>query len=87
VDETECACGALYRDFRAYPGWREAADRIRAAARADGDKGAGFRSRGPVLWVMRTIKLERWYMEHAFCREWTEAPIVQLVNPIETEPP
>lgn len=27
----------------------------------------GFRSRGPVLWAMRTLKLSMWYAAHEGC--------------------
>ncbi len=29
----------------------------------------GYRSRGPVLWVMHVMKLERWYQDHEHCPE------------------
>lgn len=61
--------------------WGEAMDRLREANQAAelrGELGSqttfdldnppgGFRSRGPVLWTMRVIKLERWYEDHADC--------------------
>lgn len=34
----------------------------------NGDAG-GFRSRGPVLWAMRVMKLTAWYEKHACCEE------------------
>lgn len=67
VNETACQCGALYVDFRAYPSFADAADRLRKAAQAAGDDGGGYRSRRPVLWVMRCIKLDAWFQEHYAC--------------------
>lgn len=59
-------CGARYQAFRS-GSFEEAAHRLRAAAKADGDAGGGFRSRRAVLWWRRVIKLEAWYLEHYMC--------------------
>ena len=41
----------------------------------DDDPPGGFRSRGPVLRMMRVMKLEAWYAEHGSCgRPWAEYP-------------
>jgi hypothetical protein len=49
------------------PFFASASDRLRRIAKAQGDKGGGFRSRGPVLWMMRVIKLADWYDQHHGC--------------------
>jgi hypothetical protein len=67
VDETECICGAKYRDHRGSYGFAEAAQYIRQRAKDDGDESGGFRSRGPVLWALRVLKLMSWYEEHFMC--------------------
>jgi hypothetical protein len=74
VDEEECyQCGEQYHDFRCYPNFIDCADRLRYAAFSKGDEGGGYRSRGPVLWVMRTEKLQQWYMKHLGCGyEWEQ---------------
>lgn len=66
VDEERCTCGATYAQFRAYPDWQEACATIRTA-NGGFTGGGGFRSRGPVLHVMRVMKLLAWYQEHYFC--------------------
>ena len=73
VDEDRCDCGAAYADHRGSYGFHEAAQRLRAMAKAAGDEGGGFRSRGAVLWVLRTLKLESWYLEHWPCGQWAES--------------
>lgn len=68
VDETRClVCGALYSAHRGSYGFQEAAQRIRQGAKAEGDAGGGYRSRRPVLWALRCLKLEDWYLEHWPC--------------------
>lgn len=68
VDDVRClVCGARYERHRAGVDWTDAVQRLRAAARAEGDAGGGFRSRRPVLWTLRTLKLESWYQAHYAC--------------------
>jgi hypothetical protein len=70
VDETRCAvCGASYRAHRGSYSGDEAARQLRAAAKAAGDDGGGYRSRRAVLWWLRCLKLEDWYLSHLFCGE------------------
>jgi hypothetical protein len=66
VNETRCLCGQVYQHFRAHPDWMECVQRIRGA-NGGWYKGGGFRSRGPVLHVMRCAKLEAWYQSHFGC--------------------
>jgi|TARA_R110000824_G_C15230052_1_gene678453 hypothetical protein len=54
----------------------------------DDDPAGGFRSRGPVLWMMHVQKMRQWYAEHdrcslydddadawdRFCSDWPDAP-------------
>lgn len=63
VDDTECSCGQKYYTFRCGVTFRDGADLVRMMNKPDG----GYRSRGPVLWAMRTIKLAHWYAAHMFC--------------------
>lgn len=67
VDEEQCVCGATYNAYRSGVEFWEGAHRLRQAAKAGGDEGGGFRTEGSVKWVLRVIKLERWYMEHYAC--------------------
>lgn len=83
VNESRCVCGAHLADYkrsRFGVTWDQGVDLLRtvnAAAEQQGelpgiggspdDPGAGFRSRGPVLWAMRVLKMERWYAAHATC--------------------
>lgn len=68
VDEHRCeGCGERYDEYVAGITFDAAAHRLRQAAKAAGDEGGGYRSRGPVLWVMRCMKLEDWYMRHFGC--------------------
>ena len=68
MDTRSCLCGAAYADHRSGASFDEACEAIRQAA---GDRheagGGGFRSRGPVLWVMRCHKLMHWYLTHSQC--------------------
>ena len=67
VTDRECDCGCKYRDFRGPLCFQEAANWLRSRAHGDGDESGGFRSRGPVLWMMRVAKLGAWYDEHRYC--------------------
>ena len=73
VDESACyVCCESYVDYRAGFTFEDAADLLRQVAKGAGDQGGGYRSRGPVLWTLRTMKLTAWYLEHADCGR--EAP-------------
>jgi hypothetical protein len=65
VDARKCVCGAEYAHFR-HGSWQEAVGFVRQA-NGGFDGGGGFRSRGPVLWAWRVVKLGAWYDQHAFC--------------------
>lgn len=68
VDEDRCSgCGELASDVTFGVTFEAGAQAIRAAARADGDDGGGFRSRRAVLWAMRVLRLEAWYWRHQGC--------------------
>jgi hypothetical protein len=68
VTETKCsACGRTYENHRAGVGNDDALNLVRSAAKADGDEGGGFRSRGPMLWAKRVLKLSHWYETHYQC--------------------
>lgn len=68
VDEHACVvCGASYSRHRAFPDFATGAQRLRLAAKAEGDTGGGFRSRRSVLWQMRIAKLEDWFLNHHHC--------------------
>lgn len=68
VDEQRCSvCGSTYDSYRSGVSFSEGAQRLRFAARAQGAEGGGWRSPGPVLWAMRVIKMERWFLEHFPC--------------------
>jgi len=60
-------CGEDYGDFRGPLDFAAAADVLRQAAKTAGDDGGGYRSRGPVLWVMRVFKLDAWFLQHMEC--------------------
>ena len=73
VDDEECSvCGELYHRTNLGVTWGEGEAAVRAANRAGPVAGSsgGFRSRGPVLWAMHAIKVERWYDRHVPCREY-----------------
>lgn len=78
VDDSSCECGATYHDFRAGITFAEAADRLRIAF-GGYEEGGGFRSRGPVLYMMRVMKLCLWYIAHADC--WCEYHSGELLEP------
>ena len=83
VREAICVCSDHYSDyqkFRSGVSFGEAAQVLREFNQANRqldvaggdpqDPAGGYRSRGPVLWVMHVIKLDRWYLEHATCVDW-----------------
>jgi hypothetical protein len=72
VDDERCVCGAVYKAFRGGMSFVEAAHALRARAKAEKDDGGGYRSRGPVLWMMRANKLTQWYAQHAICGQVEE---------------
>ena len=56
-------CGESYADFTASVStFSEAVDYVRAH-----NDGNWWQSRGPVLWVLRTIKLAEFYAAHEAC--------------------
>lgn len=70
VDYERCeTCGERYEDFNAGVTWDDGVELLRRAAQAQGDDGGGFRSRGPVLWAMRAVKMSRWLWRHRLCWE------------------
>jgi hypothetical protein len=52
--------GELFEDYRPGITPEDAGRRLRSEARRQG-LGEPFISRGPVLWTMHVLKLERWY--------------------------
>ncbi len=63
VDLEDCAvCGELYKRWHGSgASWDAAVDSMEDGA---------FKSRGPVLWRMRVLKVQEWYMRHSICGEW-----------------
>lgn len=72
VDEWECICGEEYRNHRCWIHFSEACTQFRVAARNQGIRGGGFRSRRAILWMMRVIKLADWYEEHHGCQYFND---------------
>lgn len=67
VDDERCSvCGADYDDHKAGVTFDAATTNLRAAAGGFAE-GGGYRSRGPVLHMMRVMKLADWYQTHAPC--------------------
>ena len=56
-------CGQHYQDWSGGVTWADGLSLVRAANQPDG----GWRSRGPVLWAMHCIKLDRWALRHLSC--------------------
>jgi hypothetical protein len=65
VTRYECRCGARYSDFRSGLRW---SDGVQAVRQINGE-GGGFRTRGPVLWALRCMKLDAWFIVHAICEQ------------------
>lgn len=69
VNRERClCCGARYSEHRGQVvdySWDAATQLVRSNNGATG----GFRSRGPVLWAMRVLKLTDWYLVHEICGE------------------
>lgn len=74
IDEERCDCGATYEAFRSGVEFHEGVHRLRAAAKESGDEGGGYRTECSVKWVLRVIKLERWYEAHLECGELLRPP-------------
>ena len=69
IDEEHCSiCKASYLDFRSGVTFAEAAALVRLS-NGGFEAGGGYRSRGPVLWAMRVMKLRAWYEEHMGCAQ------------------
>lgn len=66
VNEETCTCGAHYRRSRYGISWKMGVDLVRAT-NGGFEGGGGYRSKGPVLWAMRVIKLDAWYNYHRDC--------------------
>jgi hypothetical protein len=65
LDGEQCAvCGEYYQLTTLGAGDVQAASRLVRQAAGGWGKGGGYRSRGPLLWAMHTIKLQRWYERH-----------------------
>jgi len=72
VDESACTCGATYDKHRA--GVTFGAARTALEQAWPKQQGARFITTGPVLYMMRAIKLDDWYMSHHGCgMEWQMA--------------
>ncbi len=60
-EERNHVTGQRYEDFNAHIDFETGREIVKRAARRAGDRGEGFKSRGPVLHAMRVAKLEAWY--------------------------
>jgi hypothetical protein len=69
VSEETCACGAVYRRSHYGITWRMGVEFFDASNPDE----TRYRSRGPVLWAMRVLKLDAWYEHHRHCRPPMEA--------------
>lgn len=81
VDEECCSrCGEEYRRF--VPGITFA-DGVALVRQVNGgfESGGGWRSRGAVLWAMRVLKLDAWYMKHSCCLPEGEEELDPLPSP------
>jgi hypothetical protein len=68
ADDDYCpACDEHYQDFRPGITWDAGVETLRHASVSAGDPGGGFRTRGPVLWAMRALKLALWRERHGWC--------------------
>ena len=72
VNERECsACGERYSSFKAGVRFSDGVALVRTNNGPSDEAGkGGYRSRGPVLWAMRVIKLGHWYIEHRDCERF-----------------
>ena len=64
VDEEACICGESYSVFSCGVTFTEARNAIKELNRDNYD---GFKTRRTVLWMMRVMKLESWYLRHTLC--------------------
>lgn len=66
VDLDRCSvCGMTYQAFNSGVTFAQGAAKIRQLAGAQG--GGGWRTPGAVLYALKTIKAERWYLRHFAC--------------------
>lgn len=66
VNSEACICGEEYKDFRIDFSFTEARELVKERCLTlEGHD--GYKSRRSVLWAMRVVKLEAWYMRHALC--------------------
>jgi len=65
VDEVSCVCGEFYSEFNCGLKWEQGVDLVRSV-----NAGRAYFSRGPVLWALRCLKLQEWYIRHAQCWEF-----------------
>ena len=76
LTEEECeVCGEQYKRTALGVTWADGEELVRQAnprGQVAGSSG-GFRTRGPVLWAMRVLKLERWAERHMPCRHYDGA--------------
>ena len=73
VNEFVCICEehpGEYQDFNSGVTFAEATAELRDWNRDNENTSGGWRSRGPVLYMMSVIKMRRWYEAHAGC--WVE---------------
>jgi len=64
VDYYTCACcGENYESFHPGISWDQGVTLVRSA----NDGAGGFRSRKPILWAMRVLKLTAWFGRHEMC--------------------
>ena len=87
VNQARClCCGADYRDHRQeiVPySWDDAVQLVRSR-NGGSSEGGGYRSRGPVLWALRVLKLADWYAVHAVCGElWNGRDCIDLETDAE----
>lgn len=69
VDSQECTCGATYDKHRSGVSYGVACDALKTAWGTG--EGKTFRSRGAVLFMMKSMKLDDWYQTHYDCgMEW-----------------
>jgi len=70
VDQHRCVCQAhpgSYVRFNSHVSFEEAAAELREWNKDNDTTDGGWRSQGPVLHMMRVIKLRRWYEAHGGC--------------------
>lgn len=83
VDEDRCVCQAhpgTYKKYNSQVSFGEASAELRLWNKDNENTSGGWRSQGPVLHMMRVIKLRRWYEAHGGC--YVEIP----ADPDDWEP-